>query len=190
MKNLFKKVITVLVFSILIFGTCSTVALAQFGGNDYEQSGPEDAPTSGINMNGSGGDIPLNGSGSTDDTNTNPTGTGGGSGSGQFENPLSGKFVTIPGFVNFVLYTIVLPLGFIVVVFYIILSGYKFVTAQGNPKLIEEAKNNFFAVLIGAAVLLGSVAIASAVNGTLCQVLGNVPGICSSGTVLNNPQLK
>lgn len=85
-------------------------------------------------------------------------------------NPLANNVNSITDFVREVLGNIVLPIGSIVVVFFIIYAGYLFVTAGGNEKKLETAKKTLLWVLIGSAVLLGSWAIALAVEGTLCRI--------------------
>lgn len=90
-------------------------------------------------------------------------------------SPLVTNIDSIAEFVKAILTNIVLPIGAVVVVFFIIYSGYLFVTAGGNEKKIETAKHTFLYVLIGAAILLGSWAIALAVQNTLCQI---APSIC------------
>jgi heme/copper-type cytochrome/quinol oxidase subunit 2 len=57
--------------------------------------------------------------------------------------------------------------GAVVVVLFIIYSGYKFVSARGNPEGIKKAKETFFATIIGAAILLGAGIIANVVVGTV-----------------------
>ncbi len=98
-----------------------------------------------------------------------------------FPNPFNFKFKTIPEFIAYILYNIVMPLGLVVIVFFIIRAGFIYVTAGGDAGAIEKAHKNFLAVVIGAAVLLGSVAIASIINGTICQIAGNIPGLCENG---------
>lgn len=85
-------------------------------------------------------------------------------------NPLANNVTSIYDFVQAVLGNIVLPIGSIVVVFFIIYAGYLFVTAGGNESQLEKAKHTLLWVLVGAAILLGSWAIALAVKGTLCQI--------------------
>lgn len=98
-----------------------------------------------------------------------------------FPNPFNFEFKTIPEFIAYILYNIVMPLGLVVIVFFIIRAGFIYVTAGGDSGAIEKAHKNFLAVVIGAAVLLGSVAIASIINGTICQIAGNIPGLCENG---------
>jgi hypothetical protein len=73
---------------------------------------------------------------------------------------------------------VVMPIGAVVVVMYIIYAGFTFVTAQGKPKEIEDAKKRLLWALVGAAVLLGAVAISAALCTTLKAVLNNT-SICA-----------
>ncbi len=52
-------------------------------------------------------------------------------------------------------------IGIPVVAFFIILTGFKFVAAQGNEEKLKEAKQMLVWTLVGAAVVMGSVAIAN-----------------------------
>ena len=89
-------------------------------------------------------------------------------------NPLKGVD-DIKSFVVIVLNNIVLPIGSVVIVIFIIYSGFLFVTARGNESQLEKAKHILLYVVIGTAILLGSVAIAAAIKGTLCQISPNLP---------------
>jgi hypothetical protein len=62
---------------------------------------------------------------------------------------------------------LVAMVGGVVVVFFIIYSGYTFVMAQGNPEGLKKAKDMFFATIIGGAILLGADVIANVVVGTV-----------------------
>jgi lysylphosphatidylglycerol synthetase-like protein (DUF2156 family) len=70
------------------------------------------------------------------------------------------------------LMNIVTVFGSIVVVFFIIYSGFKFVTARGNEGEITKAKEMFYATIIGAAILLGARVIAQVVVGTVESTTG------------------
>lgn len=89
-------------------------------------------------------------------------------------NPLAGGVDDFGMLVLIILEKLVLPIGAIIVVFYIIYAGYLFVTAGGNEEKIETAKKTFLWVVVGAAVLLGSVAIALVVEETLKEVTTGV----------------
>lgn len=83
-----------------------------------------------------------------------------------FPNPFKGGD-TLYSFVRMLLNDVVLPIGGVVVVFFIIYSGFLFVTARGNTSQLAKARENFLWVIIGSAVLLGSWVIALAVEGTI-----------------------
>ena len=85
-------------------------------------------------------------------------------------NPLNSNYQDVTSFVVAVLQNIVLPIGVVIVVFMLIYAGYLFVTAQGNETKVSEAKKTFLYVVIGAAILLGSIVIAKAVKNTVCQI--------------------
>jgi len=98
----------------------------------------------------------------------------------QLRNPLPEGVDTITELIQLILESIVLPIGSIVVVFFIIFTGFKFVTAQGNPEKISEARQMFVWTIVGTAVLLGSWAIVVAIEGTLCEITNNsIPGLCN-----------
>jgi lysylphosphatidylglycerol synthetase-like protein (DUF2156 family) len=67
---------------------------------------------------------------------------------------------------------LVATVGGIVVVFFIIYSGYKFVTARGNEAEVSKAKDIFYATIIGAAILLGAGIIAQIVVNTVKETAG------------------
>ena len=67
---------------------------------------------------------------------------------------------------------LVATIGSIVVVFFVIFSGFKFVTAKGNEKEVSEAKNMFFATIVGGAILLGADIIANVVVNTVNTTVG------------------
>ncbi len=70
-----------------------------------------------------------------------------------------------------ILTSIIDPIATVVVVIAIIFAGFKYVTAQGNPKAIQDANQALLYVLIGTAVLLGATGIADAIHGTVCGPL-------------------
>lgn len=62
--------------------------------------------------------------------------------------------------------------GAIIVVFFIIYAGFKFVIARGNPTKIEEAKKILLWTLVGAVILLGAKVIAAVIQSTLSEFTG------------------
>lgn len=83
-----------------------------------------------------------------------------------FPNPFKGGN-TLYEFVRTLLNDVVLPIGGVIVVFFIIYSGFLFVTAQGDPGKLKTAKQNFLYVVIGSAILLGAWVISLAIKGTI-----------------------
>ena len=83
----------------------------------------------------------------------------------QLENPIP-SITTIGGFVE-ILLNIVLTIGIPIVAFFIILSGFRFVTARGNPEALGEAKRMLLYSLIGGALLLGAWVLAEAIQNTV-----------------------
>lgn len=88
-------------------------------------------------------------------------------GSQQLYNPL--KFTNIGDVIVSIL-QLVVYLGFFVAIFFVIYSGFLFVTAQGSEEKLEKAKENFFYTIIGVAILLGAQAIALIVKATVQQL--------------------
>lgn len=85
----------------------------------------------------------------------------------KFTNPISTN--TLDGFLLKVLDVVVL-LGSIVVIFFIILAGFKYVTARGDEKQISSAHQTLTWTIVGAAILLGAKVIASAIQATVDQL--------------------
>jgi hypothetical protein len=89
----------------------------------------------------------------------------------QIKNPLKGGANSISGILVIILENIVMPLASVAVVLAIIYSGFKFITADGNPAKINEARTGLLYVLIGAGVLLGAKGIAVAIEATFKQLV-------------------
>jgi len=64
----------------------------------------------------------------------------------------------------------VVKYGLILIVFFLVLAGFKFVVAQGNPEKISEARKMLVWVIVGAFVLLGVYVIKAAVCGTIDKI--------------------
>ncbi len=86
-----------------------------------------------------------------------------------FTNPI--KATSLQEFLKDLL-RVVTMLGAIVVVFFIILAGFNYVTARGDEKKIQSATKTLTWTAVGAAVILGAQVIATAIQGTVNQ-LGN-----------------
>jgi hypothetical protein len=67
---------------------------------------------------------------------------------------------------------IVIKIGIPVVVVAIILSGYMFLTSQGDEKKLTDAKKAIIWTSVGAAILLCAVVIATVIKNTIGQLGG------------------
>ena len=86
---------------------------------------------------------------------------------GKICNPLEGKGITsISGFIQTILEG-VLKIGIPIVALAVIYSGFLFVFARGNSEKLGKAKNSLLYTLIGAAILIGSWAIAEMISATV-----------------------
>jgi len=93
----------------------------------------------------------------------------GGSG-GKIIDPL-GANSTIPGLINTVLQGF-LKIGIPIIALAIIYSGFLFVFARGNSEKLTKAKDALLYTIIGAAILLGSWAIAKMIQVTITGLAG------------------
>lgn len=78
---------------------------------------------------------------------------------------------------------VALQLGIPVMVFFIVLSGFRFVWARGNPESLKKARENLFYTLIGIGIFLGAWALAMIIAGTINKLQnadGNPGGQISS----------
>lgn len=86
---------------------------------------------------------------------------------GQLCNPV--KYPNITAFLLAIL-DIAIQYGAILIVFFIVFAGFKFVTAQGNTDKISDARKMLTWIVVGAFVLLGVYVIRAAICGTLNQL--------------------
>lgn len=84
---------------------------------------------------------------------------------GKICNPIP-SITSIPGLIEKLL-TGALYIGIPVVALAIIYSGFLFVVARGNSEKLSKAKDALLYTLIGAAILLGSWAIANLISSTV-----------------------
>lgn len=61
----------------------------------------------------------------------------------------------------------VVRIGSIIVILMLVFVGYKFVTAQGEPGKISEARQMLLWTVVGALILLGAQAIATGIEATV-----------------------
>jgi hypothetical protein len=94
-----------------------------------------------------------------------------GSGSQTITNPA--KAESIGEFVALILRA-VMAIGIPIAIIFIVLAGFKFITAQGSPQALAEARSNFVYTVIGIAIFIGASALAELVMATLRQIGVNV----------------
>jgi len=61
----------------------------------------------------------------------------------------------------------VMSLSYVVIAFFLFLSGFKFVTAQGSQDKLTEAKKTFWYTIVGALILIGANTIIQVVQGII-----------------------
>lgn len=98
---------------------------------------------------------------------TGPSGTGGVTGSSRLLNPL--KVDSIEKLLQLIL-DILLIFAVPIIVFFIIYSGFLFVTAQGNEEQLKKAKNALLWTVIGAVILLGAKVILDVIVNTVTSL--------------------
>ncbi len=80
----------------------------------------------------------------------------------KLENPLAGVNSISDLFYKIVNFLI--SFSYVVIAFFLILSGFKFVKAQGSDTELEEAKRMFYGTIIGALVIIGAQTITTVVQ--------------------------
>lgn len=109
-------------------------------------------------------------SGSSFSGNSGSSFSGGAAGkcdSQHFCNPIAAN--DLSGLLSSLL-RVLTAIGAVVVVFFIILAGFNYVTARGDEKKIQSATKTFTWTVIGAAVILGAQVIADALKGTVNEL--------------------
>ncbi len=91
---------------------------------------------------------------------------------GGLENPV--RFGTIPEFIAGALEAMVM-ISLPILTFFIVYSGFLFVSARGNASKLETARNNFVYVIIGAVLILGAWVLATLISGTVKQLTDPAP---------------
>ncbi|MBI4090428.1 MAG: hypothetical protein HY422_00185 [Candidatus Komeilibacteria bacterium] len=83
------------------------------------------------------------------------------------KNPLN--FSSIPEFIAGALKALAL-IALPIITLFLVISGFLFITAQGNQDKIKTAKNNFVYVVLGALLILGAWILATLIAGTVNQL--------------------
>ena len=94
------------------------------------------------------------------------TSQGGGAGSQTITFPNPTPYESIMDLLRAVLDAIVRILMPVIAIM-LIVSGFLFITAGGDVKKLETAKKTFIGTIIGAAIVLGAWALATAIAGTV-----------------------
>lgn len=90
---------------------------------------------------------------------------------GGLENPLNSNLSTIPAFIAGALKVLVI-VALPIITLFLVISGFMFIKARGNPSELSKAKENFVYVIIGALLILGAWVIATLIGGTVTQLTG------------------
>lgn len=142
------KTLTTLVF-VLALLALAPLAHAQtgssLGGSNNTQN------TTGSSLGGSDNTIPS----------SNPNNSGS---SITLLNPLNAG-TSLPALLDELLQFII-RIGTVVIILMVVYIGFKFVMAQGEPGKISEAREALMWTVVGALILLGAQAIASAIQAT------------------------
>ena len=94
--------------------------------------------------------------------------TNSGGGTGILVNPL--KDTTLAGLINTILSAII-QVGIVVVTFFIVYAGFKYVTAQGNTTNLSKAHEGIKWTVFGSAIVLGAFVIQQIVTDTVGGLL-------------------
>lgn len=78
-------------------------------------------------------------------------------------NPLGDKVKSIPD-LFYLIVNALISVSYVVIAFFLIWSGFKFVSAQGEPDKITDAKNTFKYTIIGALIIIGAQTIIAIVK--------------------------
>ena len=92
--------------------------------------------------------------------------TGSPSGSYTVSNPLSVN--SFCGLLQKILNAII-AIGIPVAVLFLVIVGFKFILARGNPSKLEEARTNLLHTVIGIAIFIGAWAITQVIISTMAQ---------------------
>jgi hypothetical protein len=84
----------------------------------------------------------------------------------RLQNPLGDKIPDIPTLITKII-DIVIQFSYIVVACFLIWSGFKFVTAQGNESKISSAKSTFYWTIVGALIVMGAQTLSAMFKATL-----------------------
>ncbi len=84
-------------------------------------------------------------------------------------NPLNDNFSSIPAFIAGALKALAM-IALPIISLFLVISGFLFVTAQGNETKLKDAKRNFMYVIFGALLILGAWILSTLIAGTISQL--------------------
>lgn len=87
--------------------------------------------------------------------------------SGGLSNPLC--TTSLSQFLSDIL-KLVAQIAFPLIVLFLVYVGFLFVSSQGNPEKIKEAREYFFWAVLGALLVLGAQALSMAIKATVDQL--------------------
>ncbi len=90
-----------------------------------------------------------------------------GSGGNGLSNPLCTTNLSV--FLANIL-KLVAQIAFPIIVLFLVYVGFLFVSSQGNPEKIKEAREYFFWAIVGALLVLGAQALSLAIKATVDQL--------------------
>lgn len=147
----------------LVFADCSTVDSL---GNVVPCANPSTGSGSTVGGDAQGSTNTTNPTGSTNSTSAQgstygtPTQS-----SAQIQNPLNG-INSVSDFIKKLLQAVIV-IGVPIAALFIILAGFKFITAQGNSEQLATARTNFIHVVIGVGIFIGAWALSELIVATL-----------------------
>jgi hypothetical protein len=127
------------------------------------------AGSEGDGTEGSGDDDDATDQDQSDEDAADENPTNNASGTIKFKNPT--PFNSIIDLVNAIVKNIVIPVAVPFLALAIMYTGFLFVTAKGNAEKLKKAKEALKWTLIGGAVILASAVIASALQGTINDII-------------------
>jgi hypothetical protein len=87
-------------------------------------------------------------------------------GSEEFVNPI--KFSSITDMLVAII-NVVIIMSIPVIIFFLILAGFHYVTAQGNPEKLKVASQSLLYSIIGGVIILASIAIMTIIKSVVGQ---------------------
>ena len=65
---------------------------------------------------------------------------------------------------------LVAQIGFPVIVLFVVIIGFRYIAAEGNPEKLKKLHSYFFWTIVGALIVLGAEALSLAIQATVNQL--------------------